>query len=87
MYPPPVRDRLGFRWTARDQQAFRLVGRAIGTSWRLVPHDRRFHPRARDAWRRARGQVAPDAPLIQTPARNLPPARERGKPTHYCPTA
>lgn len=85
LYPQPVRDRLGYRWTTRDAWAFRLVGRAVGTGWRLVPHDRRFHPRARAAWRRARSEVPADAPLVETPARNLPPVSERGKPTHYCP--
>ena len=86
LYPPPVRARLGYSWTSRDERAFRLVGRIVGAAWRLVPPERRLHPRARSAWRRARGQLPPDAPLVETPARNLPPLAERGKPTHYSPT-
>jgi uncharacterized protein (DUF2236 family) len=86
MYPAPVRELLGYSWSARDERAFRLVGRVIATAWRLVPPDRRLHPRARSAWRRSRGQVPADAPLVETPARNLPPVSERGKPTHYSPT-
>lgn len=85
MYPQPVRDLLGYTWSTRDERAFRLVGRAIALAWRLVPFERRFHPRARAAWRRVRGARAADAPLVETPARNLPPVHERAKPTHYCP--
>jgi uncharacterized protein (DUF2236 family) len=85
LYPEPVRELLGFEWSARDQRAFTLVGRAVATSWRLVPRGRRLHPRARSAWQRATGRLPADAPLAETPARNLPPVHERGKPTHYCP--
>lgn len=85
MYPPAVRDLLGYRWTSRDERAFRLVGRLVATSWHVVPFDRRMHPRARSAWQRSRRQIPPDAALVETPARNLPPVRERGRSTHYCP--
>ena len=34
---------------------------------------------------RATGRIPADAPLVQTPARNLPPLDERGNPMHYCP--
>lgn len=85
LYPPVVRERLGLTWTRRDQLAFRLVGRAIAAGWSLVPFDRRMHPRARAGWDRARGRVPAGAPLVETPARNLPPLAERGSPTHYSP--
>lgn len=85
MYPPAVRDRMGYSWSRADNAAFRIVGRMIGTAWRLVPFDQRMHPRARSAWRRSRGQLGADAPLVETPRRNLPPPHEREKPTHYCP--
>lgn len=85
MYPPAVRQLLGYRWTWLDERAFRLVGRAVATAWRFVPFERRMHPRARSAWQRSRGAIPPDAPLVETPARNLPPAHERHRPTHYCP--
>lgn len=85
MYPQPVRELLGYSWTERDERVFRVVGRVVGTLWRLVPHDRRMHPRARSAWQRSRGQLPPDAPLVETPPRNLPPEHERDKPTHYWP--
>lgn len=86
MYPAVVRERLGYRWTRADQLAFTAVGRSVAALWRLVPFDRRMHPRARAGWQRVRGQLPPDAPLVETPARNLPPLHERDKPTHYCPT-
>ncbi|HKS49056.1 MAG TPA: oxygenase MpaB family protein [Amycolatopsis sp.] len=85
LYHPAVRRLLGFRWSARDERLHRFLGRTINAIFRLVPHDRRYHPRARAAWRRARGEIAEDTPLVETPARNLPPPGERDRPTHYSP--
>ncbi|WP_059009265.1 oxygenase MpaB family protein [Streptomyces specialis] len=85
IYHPAVRERLGFTWTDRDERRLRLLGRAVRHGWRLVPFEYRFHPRARDAWRRARGRVPADAPLVETPARNLPPLPHRNDPRHYVP--
>ncbi|MGH7291258.1 MAG: oxygenase MpaB family protein, partial [Myxococcota bacterium] len=45
----------------------------------------RMHPRARAGWDRAAGRLPVDAPLPETPARNLPPLDERDNPMHYCP--
>ncbi|MBX6388216.1 MAG: DUF2236 domain-containing protein [Frankia sp.] len=73
LFPPAVRRRLGRTWTRRDEWLLRLVGRAVHHGWRLVPPARRYHPRARAGWRRAWGQLPPDAPLVESPARNLPP--------------
>jgi uncharacterized protein (DUF2236 family) len=84
-YHPAVRRLLGCSWSARDERWHRLAGRAINVVFSLLPHDRRYHPRARAAWRRARGGPE-DAPLVETPARNLPPPGERDWPTHYSPT-
>ena len=44
-----------------------------------------MHPRARAGWDRAEGRIPADTPLVETPARNLPPVAERGKSTHYSP--
>lgn len=85
LYHPSVRDRLGLEWTRHDEVLFRLAGRSVALAWQFVPFDRRMHPRARAAWRRARGEIPADAPLVETPRRNLPPRAERGRPTHYCP--
>ncbi|WP_409180162.1 oxygenase MpaB family protein [Amycolatopsis sp. VS8301801F10] len=85
MYDPEVRELLGFRWTARDARRHRRVGKLINAAFSLLPHDRRYHPRARAGWRRARGELAPGAPPAETPRRNLPPLAERGKPEHYSP--
>ncbi|WP_431921080.1 oxygenase MpaB family protein [Amycolatopsis tucumanensis] len=85
LYHPAVRERLGYSWSRRNEVLHRLAGRAIGLAFRFVPHDRRYHPRARAAWRRVRGEVPADAPLVETPARNLPPLSERDSPTHYVP--
>ncbi|MFE6613975.1 oxygenase MpaB family protein [Amycolatopsis sp. NPDC057786] len=85
LYDPPIRERLGYTWTERDERRHRRVGKLINSAFKLVPRDRRYHPRARAGWRRERGELAPDAPLVETPARNLPPLSERGKPEHYSP--
>ncbi|MET9258504.1 oxygenase MpaB family protein [Amycolatopsis sp. NPDC004079] len=85
LYDPEVRDLLGFRWTVRDARRHRRVGKLINAAFALLPHDRRYHPRARAGWRRARGALAPGTPPVETPRRNLPPLAERGKPEHYSP--
>jgi len=72
MFPPVVRARLGYRWTRRSALALWLLGRVVAAGWRLVPFEWRYHPRARAAWRRARGKSAP-AP--ETPRRYLPAHR------------
>ena len=50
-----------------------------------LPKRARMHPRARAGWDRATGRIPADAPLVQTPARNLPPVDERDNGMHYCP--
>ncbi len=85
LYDPPIRELLGYSWTARDERRHRRAGKLINAVFKLVPRDRRYHPRARAGWRRERGELAPDAPAVETPARNLPPLSERGKPEHYSP--
>ncbi|MEV6912031.1 oxygenase MpaB family protein [Amycolatopsis sp. NPDC051071] len=85
LYDPPIRERLGYTWTERDERRHRRTGKLINAAFKLVPRDRRYHPRARAGWRRERGELATDAPLVETPARNLPPLAERGKPEHYSP--
>lgn len=83
LYPPVVRERLGFTWNPRDERLLRLLGRVIHLAWQLVPPSLRQHPRARAGWRRARGLEPADAPLVHTPDRNLPPPSERDDPRHY----
>jgi uncharacterized protein (DUF2236 family) len=86
MYDEPVRELLGYRWTWRDELARRAVREVSRRVWRLVPFELRYHPRARSAWRRARGSEPADAPLVETPERHLPPPELRGSPHHYVPT-
>lgn len=85
LYDPPVRDLLGFTWSARDQWMHRAFGKLVGAVFQLVPRRMRMHPRARAGWDRASGRIPADAALVQTPARNLPPVGERHNPMHYCP--
>ncbi|CAM02732.1 uncharacterized protein (DUF2236 family) [Saccharopolyspora erythraea NRRL 2338] len=86
LYPPVVREKLGYTWSSRDERTLRVLGRLLALAWRLVPFELRYHPRARAGWRRERGLARPEAPLVETPARNLPPAEHRGDPKHYSPS-
>ena len=85
LYDEPIREMMGLKWTASDERRFRAFGKAVQLGIKLVPPRYRRHPRARDADDRAAGRVPADAPIIQTPARNLPPLAERDNPIHYCP--
>lgn len=84
-YDPPIREKLGLRWTRRDEVLLTVVGRIFAAVWSLVPFKLRFHPRARAAWNRAEGRLPADAPLVETPPRNYPPPDKRDDPKHYFP--
>jgi uncharacterized protein (DUF2236 family) len=85
MYDPPVRRLLGYPWSARDEWGMRAVRLVIRNVWKLVPFERRFHPRARAAWQRARGRIPADAPLSEAPEKYWPPVEYRDSPHHYNP--
>ncbi|MFY2860721.1 oxygenase MpaB family protein [Mycobacterium sp. THU-M104] len=85
LYDPPVRELMGYAWSARDEWLHRRFGDAVRLVFALVPGRFRKHPRARAGWDRANGRIPADTPLVQTPARNLPPVDERDNPKHYCP--
>lgn len=85
MYDQPVRDLLGYSWTSRDQKIHNAVGRTGNAVFRLVPWRYRYQPRARAGWDRASGRIPAGAPLVHTPARNLPPLEQRDNPMHYSP--
>ena len=69
LYDPVIRDRLGLSWSDLDERLHRILGRAVHLAFCLVPHDRRFHPRARAGWRRSRGAVVSP---VESPRRHLP---------------
>lgn len=85
LYEPPVRELLGYTWSARDEWLHRRFGKLVGLVFTVVPRRYRKHPRARAGWDRATGRIPADTALVQTPARNLPPLDERDNPMHYCP--
>ncbi|MDL9938024.1 oxygenase MpaB family protein [Gordonia sp. ABSL1-1] len=85
LYDEPVREMMGLRWSDRDQRWFVRFGKLVQFVMNVTPKRYRWHPRSRDAWDRAYGRVADDAPLVQSPIRNLPPESERDNPMHYCP--
>jgi uncharacterized protein (DUF2236 family) len=85
LYDPPVRELMGYSWTRRDEWLHRRFGDLVYLVFSCLPRRARMHPRARAGWDRATGRAAADAPLVHTPARNLPPVDERDNPKHYCP--
>jgi uncharacterized protein (DUF2236 family) len=85
LYDPPVRDLMGYRWSRRDEWLHRRFGDTVGLVFTCVPRRFRKHPRARAGMDRAAGRIPADAPLVQTPTRNLPPLDERDNPMHYSP--
>ena len=85
LYDPPVRELMGYRWSRRDEWLHRRFGDIVRLIFAFVPRRYQKHPRARAGWDRAVGRIPADAPLVQTPARNLPPLDERDNPMHYCP--
>ena len=85
LYDPAVRELMGYTWSARDERLHWLFGRLVNLSFKVLPKRRRYHPRARAGWDRATGRIPADAPLVHTPARNLPPLDARDNGMHYCP--
>jgi uncharacterized protein (DUF2236 family) len=85
LYHPAVRELMGYIWSDRSERIHRLLGKVIGHVFRLVPRRYQHHPRARAGWDRACGRIPMDAPLVHTPARNLPPIGHRDNGMHYCP--
>lgn len=83
LYDPPVRELMGYTWSDRDERLHWLFGRAVNLAFSALPRRRRMHPRARAGWDRAEGRLPADAPLPETPERNLPPVSERNKGIHY----
>lgn len=86
LYDPPVRELMGYSWSRRQERLHALFGRTVYLATRLMPARMLMHPRKRSAWDRAHGRQPIDAPLVETPARNLPPVEYRDDPHFYCPT-
>ena len=86
LYDPSVRELMGYTWSDRDEWLHRRFCDVVRGVFAFVPTRYRKHPRGRAGLDRAAGRIPADAPLVQTPARNLPPVGERGNSMHYCPT-
>jgi uncharacterized protein (DUF2236 family) len=86
LYDPPVRDLLGYTWSARQEWLHRRLGNLVHLVTTLTPKRMMMHPRKRSAFDRATGRIPADAPLVETPARNLPPEGHRDNGMHYCPS-
>lgn len=85
LFDPAVRELMGYSWSPRQDRAHRLFGKVVHHVVKLMPKRMMMHPRKRSAWDRATGRLPVDAPLVQTPARNLPPLEYRDDPHFYCP--
>lgn len=55
--PAPVRERLGIRWTRRDQLDLKLIEWWVARTWRLIPASSRWQPRAAAGWLRTTGRL------------------------------
>ena len=86
LYDEPIREMMGLSWTEKDEKRLVLFGKVVNVVInKITPYRYRRHPRVRDAWDRVNGRVPMDAPLVETPDRNLPTGAERDNPMHYCP--
>ncbi|MBX5487408.1 MAG: DUF2236 domain-containing protein [Mycolicibacterium hassiacum] len=84
-YDPPIRELMGYSWSRRQAWLHRRFCNLVELAGRVVPERWLMHPRKRSAVDRATGRLPADAPLVHTPARNLPPVEHRGDGRHYCP--
>jgi uncharacterized protein (DUF2236 family) len=85
LYDPPIRDLMGYTWSPRQQWLHDRLCAGITLVTKFGPKRRLMHPRKRSAMDRATGRIPVDSPLVQTPARNLPPVEYRDSPNFYCP--
>ncbi len=85
LYDPPVRRLMGYTWSPRQEFLHRRFGELVHLVTKLTPKRRMMHPRKRSAFDRATGRLPADAPLVETPARHLPPVEYRDSGHHYCP--
>jgi hypothetical protein len=76
---------MGYTWSPRQEWLHRRLGNLVHLATRLTPQRLMMHPRKRSAVDRASGRLPSDAPLVETPARNLPPVGHRDNGMHYCP--
>jgi uncharacterized protein (DUF2236 family) len=85
LYDPPVRELMGYTWSPGQEWLHRRFCSLVHLVTKLTPKRTMMHPRKRSAYDRATGRIASDAPLVETPARNLPPVGHRTDGRHYCP--
>jgi uncharacterized protein (DUF2236 family) len=85
LYDPPVRELMGYTWSPRQAWLHKRFCDGVTLAVKVLPKRALMHPRKRSAVDRASGRLPVDAPLVETPARNLPPLDRRGNPMHYCP--
>lgn len=85
LFDPVVREKAGMRWTPGDEVLLRIFGKAVELAFLAVPDEIRLHPRAVSAYRRAKGRIPADAPLVEAPGFTAPPKDRRGLPMHYLP--
>jgi uncharacterized protein (DUF2236 family) len=85
LFDPAVRELMGYTWSPRKERLHRLFGKAVYWTTRPLPKRMLMHPLKRSAIDRATGRLPADSPLVETPARNLPPVEYRGDGKHYCP--
>ena len=83
LYDEPVRELMGYRWSARDERLASPL-RSGGQRGLQIPAAAATDAPAGAGRLGSRaGRISADAPLPETPARHLPPVEEWGKGIHY----
>ena len=86
LYDPPVRELMGYTWSSRQEWLHRRFGNLVHLVDQADAQAQDDAPAASAAaLDRATGRIPSDAPLVHTPARNLPPVGHRDNGMHYCP--
>lgn len=83
---PPIRETMGFTWTARDQYIFDKLCKVLSAMNRVTPDDIKYaFPRIRAGRRRAVGKRPDSLQPPEAPELLWPAPEHRGESKHYCP--
>ena len=79
LYDPPVRELMGYTWSPRQERLHRRFGRLVHWTTRCCRNGADASRGSAGAFGSSdRVEYPSDAPLVETPARNLPPVEHRG---------
>ena len=85
LFDPSVRELMGYTWSPRQERLHRLFGNVVYRTTKLLPKRVLHAPAEAVRLGSCAGRLPVDAPLVETPARNLPPVEYRDNPHYYSP--